>query len=69
MIGRRDPDRPGCGGPGAIQRLLSFFRRRPAECGDWLEELPPDSLVREPRRPRPSAPSASVALDLPDTGR
>ena len=67
MIGRRHPDKPGYGRPGAIRRLLSFFRRHPAECGDWLEELPPDSFVREPRRPRPSAPSTSVALELPDT--
>jgi hypothetical protein len=67
MIGRRDPDKPGCGRPGAIQRLLSFFRRRHAECGGWLEELPPDSFVREPRRPHPSAPSTGVALELPDT--
>jgi hypothetical protein len=34
-------------------------------CGDWYFEPPPDSFVREPRRPRPGAPSTSVALELP----
>jgi len=34
-------------------------------CGDfWLEE-PPDSFVREPRRPRPFAPGGAVVLDWP----
>jgi hypothetical protein len=48
-------------------RLLSFLRffRHESGCGDWFEELPPDSGVREPRRPRPSAPSSSIALELP----
>ena len=69
VIGRRDPDKPGCGRRGVLRRLAAFLsRRRGSGCGDWLEELPPDSFVREPRRPRPSAPSTSVALDLPDTG-
>jgi hypothetical protein len=48
-------------------RLLSFLRfvRHDSGCGDWFEELPPNSGVREPRRPRPSVPSASIALELP----
>jgi hypothetical protein len=48
-------------------RLLLFLRffRHESGCGDWFEELPPDSGVREPRRPRPNAPSSSVALELP----
>jgi hypothetical protein len=47
-----------------VRSLLRFIRHD-AGCGDWFEESPPDSFVREPRRPRPNAPSASVALDLP----
>jgi len=48
-------------------RLRSVFRffRRDAGCGDWFEEFPPYSGVREPRRPRPSVPSSSIALELP----
>jgi len=50
-----------------LDHLRSFLRvvRQDHRCGDWFDELPPESLVREPRRPRPSAPSASVALELP----
>jgi hypothetical protein len=50
-----------------LERARSFFGfvRRDARCGEWFEELPPDSFVREPRRPRPTAPSSSVALELP----
>jgi hypothetical protein len=68
LLGRRDPDAPVCRRRGRLHRVLTFLRLRrdrPA-CGDWLEEPPPDSFVREPRRPCPSAPSASVALELPD---
>jgi hypothetical protein len=48
-------------------RIRAFLRlvRHDAGCGDWFEELPPDSFVREPRRPLPSAPSASIALEPP----
>jgi hypothetical protein len=48
------------------RRLLSFVRffRHELGCGGWCEELPPDSGVREPRRPRPGAPSSSIALVL-----
>jgi hypothetical protein len=50
-----------------LDRARSFlgFVRRDAGCGDWFEELPPDSFVREPRRPLPSSSSGGVALDLP----
>lgn len=47
-----------------VQSLFGFARNE-AGCGDWFEELPPDSFVREPRRPRPSAPSSSIVLELP----
>jgi len=48
-------------------RLLSFLRffRHESGCGDWFEQLLPDSGVREPRRPPPSVPSSSIALELP----
>jgi hypothetical protein len=43
------------------------FRRTLRRCGDFLlEDPPPDTNVREPRRPRPIAPGSSVALELPD---
>jgi hypothetical protein len=47
--------------------MKSFLRlaRNDAGCGDWFDEPPPDSFVREPRRPPPGAPSTSVALELP----
>jgi len=47
-----------------LRSILRFFRRD-AGCGDWLEELPPDAGVREPRRPLPGTPSSSIALELP----
>ena len=51
-----------------FKRLLEFLGFRSCEqlCGDFLLEDPPDSFVREPRRPRPIAPGGAVALDLPD---
>jgi len=56
--------------PGRIRRF--FFRlaaRRQKRCGDlFLEEPPPDSFVREPRRPKPQAPGGSVALEIPRSG-
>ena len=45
--------------------LLSSLLPHDSGCGDWFEELPPDSGVREPRGPRPSVPSSSIALELP----
>jgi hypothetical protein len=45
--------------------MLRLRKRRDDGCGDWLGKEPPDSLVREPRRPRPSSPSATAVLDLP----
>jgi len=51
-----------------LERVRSFLRRTrndAAGCGDWFDEPPPDSFVREPRRPLPGAPSTSVALELP----
>jgi hypothetical protein len=35
-------------------------------CGDfYLDEPPPETGVREPRRPRPSAPGGAALLELP----
>jgi hypothetical protein len=50
-----------------LDRVRSFLRfvRHDARCGDWFEELPPDSFVRETRRPLPSSSSGGVALELP----
>jgi hypothetical protein len=51
-------------------RALNFFRlrSRTKRCGDfYLDEPPPDIGVREPRRPRPSAPSGAALLELPQT--
>jgi hypothetical protein len=37
-------------------------------CGDlYLDEPPPDMGVREPHRPRPSAPGGVALLELPQT--
>jgi hypothetical protein len=49
-------------------RVLDFFRLRGRTkgCGDFhLDEPPPDMGVREPRRPRPSAPGGATLLELP----
>jgi hypothetical protein len=43
--------------PGLLTRLLRFL---------GLRKPPPDSGVREPRRPVPSASGGAVALDPPD---
>ena len=51
-------------------RTLNFLRlrSRTKRCGDfYLDEPPPDIGVREPRRPRPSAPSGAALLELPQT--
>ena len=51
-------------------RTLNFLRlrSRTERCGDfYLDEPPPDIAVREPRRPRPSAPSGAALLELPPT--
>ncbi len=51
-------------------RALNFLRlrSRTKRCGDfYLDEPPPDIGVREPRRPRPSAPSGAALLELPQT--
>ena len=47
-------------------RSLNFLRLRgrTKRCGDfYLDEPPPDIGVREPRRPRPSAPGGAALLD------
>jgi hypothetical protein len=47
-------------------RSVLRLARNDSGCGDWyVEPPPPDSFVREPRRPRPSSPSTSAALELP----
>jgi hypothetical protein len=68
MLRRRDADASGCRRRGVLERVKSFLRlarNDSAGCGDWFDEPPPDSFVREPRRPRPGAPSTSAALELP----
>jgi hypothetical protein len=59
--------------PGRARRLLrslAFWRQRDRGCGDlWLEDPPEDPFVREPRRPRPSAPGGAIALELPPDTR
>jgi len=57
----------GCPRHRRWDRLLERLRLRDSkrrECGDWFGEEPPDSLVREPRRPLPFGPSATTTLDL-----
>jgi hypothetical protein len=67
LLSWRNPDAPDCRRRGVLHRVRSFLRlvRHDAGCGDWFEELPPDSFVREPRRPRLSPPSSAIALELP----
>ena len=51
-----------------LRRALNFLRMRSPtkRCGDvYLDEPPPDIAVREPRRPRPSAPGGAALLELP----
>jgi hypothetical protein len=43
------------------------FRRDLKRCGDFLlDDPPPDTFVREPRRPRPLQPGGAIALELPN---
>jgi hypothetical protein len=67
VLGRGNLDSPRCRRRSVLDRVRSFFGfvRHDARCGDWFEELPPDSSVREPRRPLPSSSSGGVALELP----
>jgi hypothetical protein len=44
--------------PGVVTRVLEFL---------GLRRRPPDSGVREPRRPIPSASGGAVALEEPET--
>ena len=55
--------------PWFVRALNSLrLRGRTKRCGDfYLDEPPPDIGVREPRRPRPSAPSGAALLELPQT--
>jgi dihydrofolate reductase len=47
--------------------VLLRFRRELRRCGDFLmQDPPPDALVREPRRPQPSAPGGAIALEPPN---
>jgi len=60
--GRWTMDRVG--GPisgGSGQRGLGRFGRRGGQGGDW----PPPAGVREPRRPKPTAPAGAIALAEP----
>jgi hypothetical protein len=51
-----------------MRRLLRFLRLERTRCGDFfIDEPPPNSFVREPRRPKPFSPSATAILELPDT--
>jgi hypothetical protein len=43
------------------------FRRDLKRCGDFLlDDPPPDTLVRKPRRPRPLQLGGAIALELPN---
>jgi hypothetical protein len=56
--------------PGCLRRF--FFRLAPwrKRCDNFLlDEPPPDSFVREPRRSNPQAPGGSIALGLPPEWR
>jgi hypothetical protein len=73
LSSRSSTDAPRCRRRSVHHRLLSFLRffRRESGCGDCFEELPPDSVVREPLRPgRPVAAGPSdgrrlrAAVDL-----
>ena len=46
-----------------LLRFLGLARPRPEDF--FVDDPPPDSFVREPRRPRPSSSSGGVALELP----
>ena len=52
--------------PSWLRRALTFLRSPTKRCGDvYLDEPPPDIAVRQPRRPRPSAPGGAALLELP----
>jgi hypothetical protein len=61
------PDAPVCRRRSLLDRVRALLRivRHDARCGDWFEEPPPDSFVREPRRPLPPSSSSSIALEPP----
>jgi len=53
---------------GVVSRVFAVlgFRRELKRYGDFLlDEPPPDTLVREPRRPKPFRPGGAIALELP----
>jgi len=53
-VGRVEPERKR---PGLLTRVLQFL---------GLRKQPPDTGVREPRRPVPSASGGAMSLDLPE---
>jgi len=56
-------------GAGIVSRAMAMlkFRRDLKRCGDFLlDDPPPDTFVREPRRPRPLQPGGAIALELPN---
>jgi hypothetical protein len=60
-------DAPGCRRRSLLDRVRALLRlvRNDSGCGDWFAEPPPDSFVREPRRPLPPSSSGSIALEPP----
>jgi hypothetical protein len=56
-------------GAGILSRAMAMlkFRRDLKRCGDFLlDDPPPDTLVRKPRRPRPLQLGGAIALELPN---
>jgi len=64
---RRSLDTPRCRLRSLLDRARALLRliRHDARCGEWFEDLPPASFVRQPRRPLPPSSSGSVALEPP----